>query len=98
MPEPVQVRHESERITWRVPKPYAPGRQGLQHTSGRTLSFDAAEYRQQAAELVQALRTAAADGGPLVRLACHPAELPGRVLQWIDIGGAGHGGRVELPG
>lgn len=98
---PVQVRHEGERITWTLHLPYSGGvdaRTGDAQPPGLvTLAFDADEYRAQAAELVQTLRAAAADGGPLVRLNCHPGELPEQVLQWIDEGGAGWGGRSDLP-
>jgi hypothetical protein len=96
--QPVQVLHEGERITWRVPMPYArASRQSTEPDAAPfVVSFDAAEYRQQAAELVQALRDAAADGGPLVRVNCYPGELPSQVLAMIDEGGAGWGGREPL--
>lgn len=102
--EPVHVRHEGERITWAVRLPYTAPRSSGARTGSQidparrlVLAFDAAEYRQQAADLVGTLRAAATDGGPLARLNRHPGELPRQVLQWIDEGGAGWGGREKLP-
>lgn len=80
-----------------MPTPYSVAADDLPPGRSVELAFDAAEYRRQAAELVGALRAVATDGGALVRVNCYPGELPRGVLAMIDEGGAGWGGRVELP-
>lgn len=96
---PVQVHHEGNRITWRVPMPYARTKdnRSAPDAGPLALAFDAAEYCAQAEALLVALRASANDGGPPVRVNCYPGELVAQTLDEAENGGAGWGGREPRP-
>ena len=91
VPDPVQVRHEAERITWDVPQPYDPGLRNEPGDGVLRLTFDASHYRAQTESLIEGTRSLP----QTVAVCCYPIDQLRRVIEWADAGGAGYGGFVS---
>ncbi len=90
--DPVQVRHDGDRIEWTVPHPYDPGALNEPGAGRLKVTFDAAQYRGEAEALLEALRKLRLS----TTLCCYPTDTMRQVIAWADEGYSGHGGFAPL--